>query len=62
MDDSSTYIGVDTLGYYEKDVVTQYFIQLTDTVLVMSPLKFIIRIEILYLFDVHFEDNSNTHP
>ena len=62
MNDSLTYIGVDTLGYYEKDVVTQYFIQLTDTVLVMYPLKFVIRIEILYLLDVHFEDNSNTHP
>ena len=56
MDDSSTYIGVDTFGYHEKYLITQYLIQLTGTALVMYPLKFIILIGILYLLDTHFED------
>ncbi len=57
MDDSSTYRGVDTFGYYEKHLITQYLIQLTGTALGMYPLKFIIFIGILYLLDTHFEDN-----
>ena len=46
MDASSTYIGVDKLGYYEKHVVPTYLIQLTGTALVMYPLKLSARNEI----------------
>ncbi len=60
MDASSTYIGVDKLGYYEKHVVPTYLIQLTGTALVMYPLKLIIFIGVLYLLDTQFEDDRQS--
>jgi uncharacterized membrane protein len=60
MDASSTYIGVDTLGYYEKHVVPTYLIELTDTALVMYPLKLIIFIGVLYLLDTQFDDDRQS--
>jgi uncharacterized membrane protein len=61
LDASSTYIGVDTLGYYEKHVVPTYLIQLTGTALVMYPLKLIIFIGVLYLLDTQFEDDKQSY-
>ena len=60
MDASSTYIGVDTLGYYEKHVVPTYLIELTGTALVMYPLKLIIFIGVLYLLDTQFDDDKQS--
>jgi len=60
MDASSTYIGIDKLGYYEKHVVPTYLIQLTGTALVMYPLKLIIFIGVLYLLDTQFEDDKQS--
>jgi uncharacterized membrane protein len=60
MDASSTYIGVDKLGYYEKHVVPTYLIQLTGTALIMYPLKLIIFIGVLYLLDTQFEDDRQS--
>lgn len=60
MDASSTYIGVDKLGYYEKHVVPTYLIQLTGTALVMYPLKLFIFIGVLYLLDTQFEEDKQS--
>ena len=60
MDASSTYVGVDKLGYYEKHVVPTYLIQLTGTALIMYPLKFIIFIGVLYLLETQFEDDKQS--
>jgi uncharacterized membrane protein len=60
MDASSTYIGIDTLGYYEKHVVPSYLIDLTGTALVMYPLKLIIFIGVLYVLDTQFEDDERS--
>jgi len=60
MDASSTYIGVDKLGYYEKHVLPSYLIELTGTALVMYPLKLIIFIGVLYLLDTQFEDDKQS--
>lgn len=60
MDASSTYIGIDKLGYYEKHVVPSYLIDLTDTALVMYPLKLIIFIGVLYVLDTQFEDDERS--
>lgn len=60
MDASSTYIGVDKLGYFEKHVVPTYLINLTGTALVMYPLKLIIFIGVLYLLDTQFEDDERS--
>jgi uncharacterized membrane protein len=60
MDASSTYIGVDKLGYYEKHVVPTYLIELTGTALVMYPLKLIIFIGVLYLIDTQFDDDRQS--
>lgn len=60
MDASSTYIGVDKLGYYEKHVLPSYLIELTGTALVMYPLKLIIFIGVLYLLDTQFEDDERS--
>jgi uncharacterized membrane protein len=60
MDASSTYIGVDKLGYFEKHVVPTYLINLTGTALVMYPLKLIIFIGVLYVLDTQFEDDERS--
>ncbi|WP_292388217.1 DUF63 family protein [Methanosarcina sp. UBA5] len=60
MDASSTYIGVDHLGYFEKHVVPTYLINLTGTALVMYPLKLIIFVGVLYLLDTQFEDDERS--
>ena len=60
MDASSTYIGVDILGYFEKHVVPSYLIELTGTALVMYPLKLIIFIGVLYMLDTQFEDDERS--
>ena len=60
MDASSTYIGVDMLGYFEKHVVPSYLIELTGTALVMYPLKLIIFIGVLYMLDTQFEDDKRS--
>ncbi len=60
MDASSTYIGVDKLGYFEKHVVPTYLINLTGTALVMYPLKLIIFIGVLYMLDTQFEDDESS--
>jgi uncharacterized membrane protein len=60
MDASSTYVGVDKLGYYEKHVLPSYLIELTGTALVMYPLKLIIFIGVLYLLDTQFEDDERS--
>ncbi len=60
MDASSTYIGIDKLGYFEKHVVPTYLINLTGTALVMYPLKLIIFIGVLYMLDTQFEDDERS--
>lgn len=54
LDASSTFIGVDTLGYYEKHVVPAYLIDLTGTALVMYPLKLAIFLPVIYILDTQF--------
>ncbi|MHC1631435.1 MAG: DUF63 family protein [Methanotrichaceae archaeon] len=51
LDASSTYIGVDWLGYHEKHVIPTLLIDLTGTALVMYPLKLAILIPVLSLID-----------
>lgn len=60
MDASSTYIGVDKLGYFSKHVVPSYLIHLTGTALIMYPLKLIIFIGVIYLLDTQFEDEERS--
>lgn len=60
MDASSTYVGVDKLGYFEKHVLPTYLIELTGTALVMYPLKLIIFIGVLYVLDTQFEDDERS--
>lgn len=60
MDASSTYIGVDKLGYFEKHVLPYYLIELTGTALVMYPLKLIIFVGVLYVLDTQFEDDEES--
>ncbi|HIH75173.1 MAG TPA: DUF63 family protein [Methanosarcina sp.] len=61
LDASSTYIGIDKLGYFEKHVLPSYLIKLTDTALVMYPLKLIIFIGVLYLLDTQFEKDEESN-
>lgn len=61
MDASSTYIGIDKLGYFEKHVLPSYLIKLTHTALVMYPLKIVIFIGVLYLLDTQFEKDEQSN-
>ncbi len=58
IDASSTYIGIDKLGYFSKHVVPRYLVNLTGTALVMYPLKLIIFIGVIYILDTQFEDDE----
>lgn len=61
LDASSTYIGIDKLGYFEKHVLPSYLIKLTDTALVMYPLKLIIFVGVLYALDTQFEKDEDSN-
>lgn len=58
LDASSTYIGVDWFGYYEKHVVPTLLIGLTGTALVMYPLKLLVLLPVLSILDKSMEDSS----
>ncbi len=58
LDASSTYIGVDWFGYYEKHVVPTILIDLTGTAAVMFPLKLIILLPVLSMIDGSMKDAS----
>ncbi|MBP2029179.1 putative membrane protein [Methanohalophilus levihalophilus] len=59
LDASSTFVGVDFLGYYEKHVVPAYLIDLTGTALVMFPLKLAIFLPVIYILDSQFKDEES---
>ena len=58
LDASSTYIGVDWFGYYEKHVVPTLLIDLTGTALVMYPLKLLVLLPVLSILDKSMEEQS----
>lgn len=58
LDASSTYLGVDWFGYYEKHVVPTFLIDLAGTAAVMYPLKLIVLLPALYVIDRAIEDRS----
>lgn len=58
LDASSTYIGVDWFGYYEKHVVPTYLIDLTGTAAIMYPLKLLVLLPLLSIIDRYIEDRS----
>jgi uncharacterized membrane protein len=60
LDASSTFIGVDMLGYYEKHVLPSYLIDLTGTAFVMYPLKLVIFIPVLYILDNNFNEDEES--
>ncbi|WP_321420594.1 DUF63 family protein [uncultured Methanomethylovorans sp.] len=60
LDASSTFIGVDMLGYYEKHVLPSYLIDLTGTAFVMYPLKLAIFIPVLYIIDTNFDEDAES--
>ncbi|MDF1532030.1 MAG: DUF63 family protein [ANME-2 cluster archaeon] len=60
LDASSTFFGVDILGYYEKHVVPSFLIDLTDTASIMFPLKLMIFIPVIYILDTQFDDDDES--
>ncbi|WP_406657969.1 DUF63 family protein [Methanolobus sp. ZRKC2] len=60
LDASSTVVGVDFLGYYEKHVVPAYLIDITGTALIMYPLKLSIFIPVIYILDTQFEEDKDS--
>lgn len=64
LDASSTYVGMDWLGYYEKHVVPTFFIDFAGNftdhpALVMYPLKLLVFIPVFYLLDRGMEDEKD---
>lgn len=57
-DASSTFVGVDFLGYVEKHVVPTFIIEHVHTAVVMYPLKLGIYLPVLYVIDVHMRDEN----
>ncbi len=64
LDASSTYVGMDWLGYYEKHVVPTFFIDLAGNftdhpALLMYPLKLLVFIPVIYMLDSHLDDEKD---
>lgn len=60
LDASSTFVGMDWLGYYEKHVAPTFFINLAGNYIdhpsiVMYPLKLLVFIPVLYMLDYKFD-------
>ncbi|MCK4938487.1 MAG: DUF63 family protein [Methanosarcinales archaeon] len=60
LDASSTFFGVDFLGYYEKHVVPSFLIDMTGTAGIMFPLKLMIFIPVIYILDTQFDDDDES--
>lgn len=60
LDASSTFIGVDFLGYYEKHVVPTFLIDLAGTASVMIPLKLLIFIPVILILDREFDEDDDS--
>lgn len=60
LDASSTFVGVDYLGYYEKHVVPTFLIDLTGTSAIMVPLKLIIFIPVIFILDTQFDEDDES--
>lgn len=58
LDASSTYIGIDWFGYYEKHVVPTFIINLTGTASIMYPLKLLVLLPALSMINTSLEDPS----
>ena len=63
LDASSTFVGMDWLGYYEKHVAPTFFIDLAGNytahpALVMYPLKLLVFIPVLYMLDNEFDNEK----
>ena len=58
LDASSTYIGVDLFGYYEKHVVPTFLINLVGTAAIMFPLKLAVLLPALWMIDRSLGDPS----
>ncbi len=63
LDASSTFVGIDWLGYYEKHVAPTFFIDLAGNYtdhpsLVMYPLKLLVFIPVLYMLDNKFDTDK----
>ena len=64
LDASSTYVGMDWLGYYEKHVVPTFFIDMAGNftdhpALVMYPLKLLVFIPVFYLLDNQLDNEKD---
>jgi len=55
MDATSTVIGIEVFGYYEKHVLPAFLIELTGSALVMYPLKLAIFFIVVWLLDKSLE-------
>ena len=55
MDATSTVIGIEVFGYYEKHVLPAFLIELTGTALVMYPLKLLIFFLVVWMLDKGLE-------
>jgi len=62
-DASSTFVGMDWLGYYEKHIAPTFFIDLAGNYtehpsIVMYPLKLLVFIPVLYMLDCKFDNEK----
>ena len=51
LDAGATYIGIEFFGYYEKHVLPSLLIGVSESAIIMIPMKIIIVISILYLLN-----------
>ena len=58
LDASSSYIGIDILGYSGKHVIEGIIVKYTGSAAGMYPLKLVILIPVLYLLETQFDDRE----
>jgi uncharacterized membrane protein len=58
LDASSSYIGIDLLGYSGKHVIERIIVMYTGSAAGMFPLKLVILIPVLYLLETQFDEKD----
>jgi uncharacterized membrane protein len=62
LDGAATSQGIELFGYAEKHVLPTYLISLAGTAAIMLPIKFLMVLAIVFIIDVLFKKELDTHP
>ena len=60
-DATSTFVAIDFFGYYEQHVLPTFLINISETALIMYPLKIGVILLVLYIIDKQVDEKNTNH-